>query len=183
MLVLRSRLGVRARATLTEAGTRPAAVLVPLFGSDENLELVLFERSANVLEHKGEICFPGGSAEASDAGPIETALREAEEELALPRGSVDVIGLLDDVPTTVSNYVITPVVGHVAGDPSLVGDPLEVARIIRVPLARLLEPGVESAGEWEYRGVTRMRYAYTFDGNHVWGATGRILHSLVDVFH
>lgn len=162
-------------------GSRLAAVLLPLFGSLADPELLLFERSAHVFEHKGEICFPGGSCEPGDRGPVEAALREAHEELGVSPELVSVIGLLDDVETTVSNYTITPVVGHLSGNPALVSDPLEVARIIKVPLARLLAPGVESSEQAEYQGVRKLRYAYTFDGNRVWGATARIIHSLVEL--
>lgn len=178
---LRSRLRNRPRAEGKPGLARRAAVLVPLLGDGEHLDTIFFERSADVLEHKGEICFPGGSAEAQDASIVETALREAEEELGLPRRHVEVLGVLDDVPTNVSNYLITPVVGHVPGDPELVADHIEVARIIRVRFARLLEPGVESSAVAEYRGERRLRYAYTFDGNHVWGATARILHALLEI--
>lgn len=177
---LRTHLRERTRSKAAVTQARPAAVLVPLLGDGDRLDLIFFERSAAVLEHKGEICFPGGSAEAHDSGPSDTALREAHEELALPRELVDVLGYLDDVPTTVSNYVITPVVGHVHGSPQLVADRIEVARIIRVPLARLLEPGVESIAVTEHGGTRRARYAYTFDGNRVWGATARIVHSLLE---
>jgi 8-oxo-dGTP pyrophosphatase MutT (NUDIX family) len=178
---LRSRLRDRSQSARPAGTAKQAAVLVPLLGEGEQLDLVLFERSAELLEHKGEICFPGGSAEPQDTSPIETALREAHEELALPPAQVDVLGLLDAVPTNVSNYLITPVVGHVRGDAHLVPDRLEVARIIRVPLVRLLEPGVESSAESVYEGVRRLRYAYTFEGNRVWGATARILHSLLEI--
>jgi hypothetical protein len=72
-------------------------------------------------------------------------------------------------------------VGYVRGDAPLVADRVEVARIIRVRVARLLEPGVESSAIVPYEGVSRLRYAYTFEGNRVWGATARILHSLLEI--
>jgi 8-oxo-dGTP pyrophosphatase MutT (NUDIX family) len=178
---LRERLKDRPPRTLHGSSSRRAAVLVPLLGAPHDLDVLFFERTDEVIDHKGEICFPGGSLETDDDGPIDAALREAHEELALPRNSVEVLGLLDDVETVVSNFTITPVVGFVEGRPQLQLDPLEVARLILVPLARLLEPGVESTQWSEHGGVGKLRYVYTFDGNAVWGATGRILHSLVDV--
>ena len=181
LATLRSQLHDRARSPNVAGEARRAAVLVPLVGEGDQLDLILFERSIDVAEHKGEICFPGGSAEPQDANPIETALREAEEELALPRSAVEVLGVLDGVPTNVSNYLITPVVGHVRDDPALVADRVEVARIIRVPVARLLAAGVESSAVTSYAGVSRLRYTYAFDGNRVWGATARILHSLLEL--
>ncbi len=178
---LGERLRRRARQALSIAQTRPAAVLVPLLGSRVNPTLLLCERSTDVLEHKGEICFPGGSIERHDRGAVDAALREAQEELALSRELVSVLGLLDDVETTVSNYTITPVVGYVEGNPALLPDPLEVSRVLTVPLLRLLEPGVEVSAQTEYGGVIKMRYAYVFDGTKVWGATARIVHSLLEL--
>jgi 8-oxo-dGTP pyrophosphatase MutT (NUDIX family) len=177
---LRERLPGRARTVVENPASRRAAVLVPLIGREESPQLLYFERSNDVIDHKGEICFPGGSFEAHDDGPVAAALREAHEELALPPAQVQIIGLLDDVETHVSNYIITPVVGFVAGTPELTPDPLEVARVILVPLARLFEPGVESTQTREYEGTSRLIYSYTFDGNRVWGATGRITHALVE---
>jgi 8-oxo-dGTP pyrophosphatase MutT (NUDIX family) len=178
---LGARLQARHRLVLKDERSRPAAVLVPLLGDLRDPDLLFFERSAQVLEHKGEICFPGGSLEPEDGGAVEAALREANEELGLLPHQVRVIGLLDDVATNVSNYTITPVVGHVTANPKLVPDRLEVARIVQVPLRHLLEPGVESEGFATITGTRKLRYTYTFDGNVVWGATARILHSLIEL--
>lgn len=176
---LRERLGDRQRRVVDNPTSRRAAVLVPLLGSQENPELLYCERTHDVLEHKGEICFPGGSLEPNDEGPVDAALREAMEELALEPAQVQIVGMLDDVETHVSNYTITPVVGFILGHPPLRPDPLEVARIITVPLARLFEPGVEATHAHEHEGKSRLIYSYAFDGNRVWGATGRITHALL----
>ncbi|MBV8082778.1 MAG: CoA pyrophosphatase [Candidatus Eremiobacteraeota bacterium] len=179
---LRELLQTRAPNRLREAGTRSAAVLVPLAGPDGELSLVCFERTHQVAEHKGEICFPGGSVEPQDADPVDAALREAHEELGLPRERVDVLGVLDDVHTTVSNYVITPVVGHLDALPALVPDPLEVARPVVVPLRDVMKPGAEGV-EWrQWRGTRRQIYYYPVAGGRIWGATARILHNLLTVW-
>jgi 8-oxo-dGTP pyrophosphatase MutT (NUDIX family) len=178
--MLHERLRVRSRRVVDNPTSRRAAVLVPLLGSETAPDILYFERTHDVLDHKGEICFPGGSFESGDAGAAGAALREAFEELALPPDGVQILGMLDDVETHVSNFTVTPVVGFISGRPELQPDPLEVARIIMVPLARLLEPGVASVHTQERDGKTRRIYAYTFDGNRVWGATGRITHSLID---
>lgn len=177
---LHERLQVRSRRVVENPTSRRAAVLVPLLGSETAPDILYFERTHDVLDHKGEICFPGGSLEPGDAGPAGTALREAFEELALPPDGVQILGMLDDVETHVSNFAVTPVVGFISGRPELQPDQLEVARIIMVPLARLLEPGVASVQTQTRDGKTRRIYAYTFDGNTVWGATGRITHSLIE---
>ena len=177
---LRDCLQRRQRRIADSLGARRAAVLVPLFGSRESLKILFFERTHEVVEHKGEICFPGGSLEPGDEGLVSAALREAHEELALVPADVQVLGMLDDVETHVTNYAITPVVGYIEAMPALRLDPLEVARLIVVPLAKLFEPGVEATEQREGAGTIRFMYSYSFDGNRVWGATGRITRSLMD---
>lgn len=176
---LRERLAARASTRLHEPGTRRAAVLVPLVGSGDDLSLLCFERTHEVMEHKGEICFPGGSVEPFDADEADAALREAHEELGLPRELVEVLGSLDDVHTSVSNFIITPVVGHLDSMPRLVLDQLEVARPVIVTVRELLKPGVAGV-EWRaWRGSQRKIYYYAVAGGRIWGATGRILHNLL----
>lgn len=179
---MRDRLGERARKHLIEAGARRAAVLVPIVAAASGLELLCFERTHDVLEHKGEICLPGGSIETDDAGPVEAALREAQEELGIAPSDVDVLGLLDDVHTTVSNYIITPVVGFISALGPVVPDALEVARPIAVPIASLLARGVEA---YELRGPDgslRTIYAYHIGTDRIWGATARIIHGMLTLW-
>lgn len=179
---LRDRLRGRTRKELRDAGARQAAVLVPIFAMPSGLQVLFFERTHEVLEHKGEICLPGGSIEAGDAGPIEAALREANEELGIPERDVTVLGLLDDVNTMVSNYVITPVVGYLATAPVLRLQALEVARPIAVGLRELVESGVE---RFELRGPdgkVRRIYAYHVAGDRIWGATARIIHGMLSLW-
>lgn len=179
---LREKLASRAAVRLREPGTRSAAVLVPLVGADDDLRLLCFERTHEVMEHKGEICFPGGSIEPQDADAVQAALREAHEELGVPPALVDVLGTLDDVHTTVSNYVITPVVGHLVHMPHLVLDSLEVARPVIPSLGDLRRPGAAGV-EWrEWRGTKRQIYYYQVAGGRIWGATGRILHNLLAIW-
>lgn len=173
----------RRRQAVEGSGARRAAVLVPLLGARDAPHILFCERTHHVMDHKGEICFPGGSFEAHDDGPVAAALREAEEELALVPQEVEVLGLLDDVETHVSNYRITPVVGFINGMPSLRLDPLEVSRVIVAPLCALEQPGVKTIELREYRGALRHMYAYEFDGNRVWGATARITHALLETLH
>jgi 8-oxo-dGTP pyrophosphatase MutT (NUDIX family) len=179
---LRARLSVRNRVRIPLANERLAAVLVPLVASPDGLELLCFERTHTVLDHKGEICFPGGSVDPEDAGVVEAALREANEELGIRPADVAVLGLLDDVRTTVSNYVITPVVGFIASPPDIFPQALEVARPIAVPIAELLERGAQ---RFEMRGTdgTRHRiYAYDTGNDRIWGATARIIHGMLSMW-
>ena len=179
MTLLRRRIAERARVEHRDAGARRAAVLVPIVSAPGGLELICFERTHDVLEHKGEICLPGGSIEPSDRDVVEAALREAGEELGIDAAGVDVLGLLDDVHTTVSNYIITPVAGFLAVPPRVVADPLEVARPIVVPLAMLLSQGVEAHERRGPDGAVRTIYAYRVGDDRIWGATARIIHGLL----
>lgn len=180
---LRARLRARSRPTAElQAGDDPprrAAVLVPLIGGDEELRTVVFERTLQVADHKGEICFPGGSIEPGDADPVAAALREAEEELGIRAQDVVVLGLLDDVRTRGSNFVITPVVGYMPAVPQLRADEREVARVIVVKL----DDGFSSSRFKEMvtiRGAEREVDAYPVEGGRIWGATLRALELLLD---
>ena len=179
---LRARLGVRHRVEHHDVGARRAAVLVPIIATTDGLELLCFERTHEVLEHKGEICLPGGSVESDDRDDVQAALREAREELGIDPASVQVLGLLDDVHTTVSNYIITPVAGFIDAPPEVVCDPLEVARPIVVPIATLLSQGVEAYELRAPDGVARTIYAYHVGADRIWGATARIIHGLLGLW-
>jgi 8-oxo-dGTP pyrophosphatase MutT (NUDIX family) len=178
---LRARLARRTRSEIRDGLARPAAVLVPIVASRSGLQLLCFERTHGVLEHKGEICLPGGSVDPVDAGPVEAALREANEELGIRADDVDVLGLLDDV-RTVTNYVITPVVGFLSEPPTIVPDVLEVARPMSVPLDALIEGGAQRMERRATDGTPRSIYVYDFQGDRIWGATARIIHAMLSLW-
>src|SRR5512135_1182859 len=114
------------RTRISIDGFSRAAVLVPLLHVEDHVEVLLTRRTVEVETHKGQISFPGGMVEESDPDTEHAALREAEEELGLPPSSVTTIGLLDDHATP-TGFVITPVVGMVKGNPTLIPNPREVA--------------------------------------------------------
>jgi 8-oxo-dGTP pyrophosphatase MutT (NUDIX family) len=161
---------------------RRAAVLVLIVGLDDPLQLVLFERSLEVADHKGEICFPGGSIEPGDADAVAAALREAREELGIPSDDVVVLGCLDDVHTVKSNYVITPVVGHLANMPLLIPDPVEVARPIVLAIDRVNAPDAWTMEPIDVGGAVREFEAHRVGDARIWGATARILRSFLDIW-
>jgi 8-oxo-dGTP pyrophosphatase MutT (NUDIX family) len=157
-----------------------AGVLIPLVTRDNTLEMLFTRRTDTVLTHKGQISFPGGQREDSDAETVETALRESYEEIGLEPSRVTVLGELDDVFTAVSSFVITPVVGLVQGgidDLRLAPD--EVKSLLMVPVSRLLDSDVHTT---ETRSVGEQLYRihyYTIGDDVIWGATGRIVYQFL----
>jgi 8-oxo-dGTP pyrophosphatase MutT (NUDIX family) len=183
---LRRRLaeGPRAGAPLFEGdrGRRPmadlrdAAVLVPLVDRAEP-GLLLTTRAPDLSRHAGQVAFPGGRVDETDAGPVAAALREAEEEIGLAPRHVEILGLCQPYRTG-SGFRIAPVVGLVPPDLALSPQPGEVADIFEVPLAHVLEAAnyVERNASWE--GATRSWHELQFEGRLIWGATASMLLNL-----
>lgn len=161
---------------------RDAAVLVILVQRETGLHVLFTRRTAHLTHHAGQISFPGGRTEATDAGPIATALRETHEEIGLAARLVEVIGQL---PTyhTVTGYRITPVVGLVSELPLLILERNEVDEVFEVPLAFLMDAGrhqrrslvVSALGEPE---IKRFFYAMPYQDYFIWGATAGMLRNL-----
>jgi 8-oxo-dGTP pyrophosphatase MutT (NUDIX family) len=154
----------------------PAAVLVPLFAEDGRLHVVLTRRRADLRRHAGEISFPGGRHEPPDADLRETALREAEEEVGLPRGEVKLVGALQRTSTFATNYAIHPFVGLFAGERRWRLSPLEVDAVLEPPLAKIRAG--RTTARVERRGFAFDTDAYVFEDHLIWGATARILDDL-----
>ena len=157
-----------------------AGVLIPLLIGNDGPALLFTRRTDTVLTHKGQISFPGGQREDVDVETIETALRESYEEIGLDTARVTVLGELDDVFTSVSGFVITPVVGVIdGGTDKLRPAPDEVKSLLVVPLSTLEDPGVHTT---EIRTVEDQRYRihyYRVGGDIIWGATGRIVYQFL----
>jgi 8-oxo-dGTP pyrophosphatase MutT (NUDIX family) len=155
-------------------GSRPAAVLVPLFEKDGEANVVLTKRPDTMPTHQGEVSFPGGGVRPGiDAGLRDAALREAEEEIGLPPAAVDVVAELDTLATVGSRFTITPFVGLVDALPQLVPHPGEVVKILDVPLSELLDD--EAFHEEFWGSPDRAISFFELPGETVWGATARVL--------
>jgi len=167
-----------------ELGTfRAAAVLVPVVVRPTGLHLLFTQRHADLRTHSGQISFPGGKVDDTDADFVAAALREADEELGLEPRSVQILGRLGDVPTP-TGYMITPIVG-VLDPPPLTWRPSEreVAEVFEVSLVHLRDPLLcESKGEMSRFGYTWPIRAYKPDGRNIWGATARIVTELLDLW-
>jgi 8-oxo-dGTP pyrophosphatase MutT (NUDIX family) len=168
-------------ATIEARGRTDAAVLVPLFGWPQKPGLIFTERRADLRRHAGEISFPGGRQDEDDAGPEATALREAQEEIGLDPGTVEVVGALPPTATFATGYRIRPFVGRVP-DPrelSLEPSPTEVETILALDLGALREGyGMRRLVR---RGIPFYSPTYEVEGHPlIWGATARILGELLD---
>ena len=172
---------LRPRFPPPSATARSAAVLALLFADEAGLaRIVLTERLAYDGHHSGEVSLPGGKAEPGDAGPVETALREAAEEVALDAtaAGVTIVGTLDEVFIPVSDFRITPVVAIAGRPPQLTPNPAEVARILEPPVGAFLPDAPVEIVERVIRDWPLRYGGYRIDGLHVWGATARILGQL-----
>jgi len=161
-----------------EQPIRPAAVLIPVVDHREPTVL-LTQRSAHLADHAGQIAFPGGKIDATDASPLDTALREAEEEIGLDRGFVDPIGYLD-LYATGFGFRILPTVARVKPGFRLSINRGEVDDAFEVPLSFLMNPANNQLHSKEFRGMDRYYYAMPYAERYIWGATAGILRILYE---
>ncbi len=158
---------------------RPAGVLAPIMEQDGALHLLLTKRSSALKHHPGQIAFPGGKQDDGDADVVDAALREAEEEIGLPRSQVDILGRLP-AHETVTGFMVTPVIGVISGPFTPVPEVGEVAEVFSVPLAHVLnvENFVIEGRFW--RGQRRSYFAVPYGPYYIWGATARMLRAWTD---
>jgi 8-oxo-dGTP pyrophosphatase MutT (NUDIX family) len=161
-----------------EQPVRPAAVLIPVVDHAEPTVL-LTQRAAHLNDHAGQIAFPGGKIDATDASPLEAALREADEEIGLGREFVDPIGYLD-LYGTGFGFRILPTVARVRPGFSLRINASEVDDAFEVPLAFLMNPANHQLHSKDFRGIERWYYAMPFAERYIWGATAGILRVLYE---
>jgi 8-oxo-dGTP pyrophosphatase MutT (NUDIX family) len=158
---------------------RHAAVLIPLFQDGDDYKIVFTQRTQTVEAHKGQISFPGGRIDEKDRSLLETALREAYEEVGIRQKDVTVLGRIDDMRTVASNYIVHPFVGLIPSSYSFVISKDEVERLITVPFRAFFESGTVMPVNYEGRVYDGL--AYTYDGEVIWGATARIMNNLVSI--
>lgn len=161
-----------------EQPVRPAAVLIPVVDHKEPTVL-LTQRSPNLSEHAGQIAFPGGKIDATDASPCDAALREAWEEVGLDRSFIDPIGYLG-VYGTGFGFRILPTVARVEPGFALTINHSEVVDAFEVPLAFLMNPANHQIHSKDFRGMERSYYAMPFAERYIWGATAGILRVLYE---
>lgn len=155
----------------------PAAVLVGLVDRPGDPGIILTQRTDHLRDHAGQISFPGGRVEEGDASVAATALREAEEEVGLDPGRVDLLGELRPYET-ITGFRIHPVVGWITPPFEVVPDCFEVADVFEVPLSFVLEPANHHRQTYRRGPHTRSYYVLPFAGRFIWGATAGILVNL-----
>ena len=158
---------------------RPAAVLIGLSEGTGGAELWLTKRPSLLRPHPGQIAFPGGKLDDTDPTPEHAALREAEEEIGLPRGLVTPLARLPE-HETVTGYAITPVLARIEGDFSPRAEAGEVAEVFRVPFTHVADPARYRIEKRLWQGQWRSYYTVPWGPYYIWGATARILYGLAN---
>jgi 8-oxo-dGTP pyrophosphatase MutT (NUDIX family) len=172
-----SRLDAAASTLMPAPPLRPAAVLMPIVERPEPAVL-LTRRTEHLPSHAGQICFPGGRFHPDDGTLVATALRELEEEVGLGASDIAVAGYLPPFETTVSGFLILPVVGFLGPDYTLKVNDGEVAEVFEVPLAFLVDPANHLPRRMEREGRMREYHDITFAGHVIWGATAAMIITL-----
>jgi 8-oxo-dGTP pyrophosphatase MutT (NUDIX family) len=159
-----------------EGDAVPAAVLVAVTERAEP-GVILTLRPETMRKHPGQISFPGGRLDPGDSDAVDAALREAEEEIGLPRSAVEVIGIADRY-RTITGFEVTPVIGVVPPGLELIPHPGEVAAVFEAPLHYLLDPAHQQVRSAVFRGQERRYYEIDYEGRRIWGATAAMIVNL-----
>ncbi len=174
--------GPRHRAA-SNAEARAAAVLVPIIERKGELHLVYIRRSDLVESHRGQVAFPGGRVDPEDRTLLDTALREAREEVNIEPHTVDVLGGFPTMSTVSTGMLVAPFVGVLTSAPAYRADPVEVAEIFEVPLSVLADARYRGRYEWKRDGGRASSHfpAIFYSGQTIWGLTLRITESLLEI--
>ena len=158
---------------------RVAAVLLLVFEVQNDPWFALTRRNENLSKHAGQISFPGGRQDPGET-LLETALRETQEELGIPRQQVEVLGQLNTVYIPPSDFTVHPFVGWHSKRPDWAPEPEEVAEVIESPIERLFQPDTRQTGEVRNQDHPIIAPFYAIEGHRVWGATALILCEFIE---
>ena len=179
---LKDLLAIRPILRIHDSKMKVSAVLVPVFLKNGQYHLLFIQRTERVKEHKGQISFPGGSYEKADGSLLNTALREAQEEIGLAPDDVKILGELDDTATATSNYIISPFIGLIPYPYSFKPDKWETEELIEIPIIALLDKNCFREGITVQNGQEIDTYFYKYGDRSVWGATAKILWQFLEIF-
>jgi 8-oxo-dGTP pyrophosphatase MutT (NUDIX family) len=180
--LLRNALNERRILRINDSKMKKSAVLVPFFFKMGQYHLLFIQRTERVKDHKGQISFPGGAYEKADGLLLNTALREAREEIGLAPKDVKVLGELDDTPTATSSYIISPFVGVIPYPYNFKLDKWETEELIEVPITALLAKGCFREGIIIQNGEEINTYIFKYGDRNIWGATATILKQFLEIF-
>lgn len=169
------------KRTNTNANLKSAAVLIPLFYKEGHIHILFTQRSEQVIHHKGQNCFPGGSYQSGDTTLLQTALRETEEEIGLIAKDVGVLGELDDISTITSRYVISPFVAHIPYPYPFKPNHNEIKQIFSIPLSELTNEIYFQQSYSDSDKQYPISYFYRYKEHIIWGVTAKILNQLIDL--
>ena len=159
-----------------------AAVLVPIVLHPDGMTLLLTRRTDHLKDHPGQIGFPGGRVEPGDEGPMQTALREAQEEIGLSPDQVQVIGYLEP-HAVVTGFAVTPIVGFIEPVTDRELDQFEVAEVFEVPLDFFLDDANLQRSIRRYREVEVPLFEYQYEDRRIWGATAQMIHGFAKLIN
>jgi len=162
------------------ATLKPAGVLIPVRVRENHLSVLLTQRSAELKHHAGQVSFPGGRMEETDADIVTTALRETREEIGIAEEHVSVIGYLETMPT-VTGYAVSPAVGLVDGAVDMTIDKTEVEYVFEVPLEFLMDAGNHQMVEREWQGLSFSMVEFHYAEQRIWGATAQMLLRFINI--
>lgn len=178
--LIRRALSRRQRRVVADPRLRKAAVLMPVFEDGDGLHILFTRRSEEMPQHKGQIAFPGGGQHPDDASLLATALREAEEEIGLRPGDVEILGELDDTSTATTNFIVSPFVGFIPHPYSFRVNTAEIVDLIPLPLSLLCDPSRFREELWEREDGKIPVYFYMVGSHEIWGLTARILKQFLE---
>ena len=181
--LLRQRLTHRPPKAQSEWEGRPAAVLVPLYKENGGWYVLFTRRTDSVEDHRGQVSFPGGLIETQDQSPEQAALREAEEEIGIRAEDVQILVTMASIPT-ITQFIISPIVGTIPWPYPLHLNPEEVAAVFGVPIEWLADPSNVEIRQWKppiSNATIPIHYFRPYEGEVIWGATARITLCLLEL--
>jgi 8-oxo-dGTP pyrophosphatase MutT (NUDIX family) len=178
---LREKLARNTPARIENSKRTRAAVLIPFFERNGQTFILFTKRTDHVATHQGEICFPGGVMEETDPDLLQTALREVREELAIPEANVEILGSLDEIRTVSSNFLVVPYVGFLKELIPFIPNEWEVSEVLEIPFEHFANREIFREEIRTVNGREIPVYFYNWESHIIWGVTGRILKSLLDL--